>query len=400
MIFTARASENDPDHSMSVKKGKMALFFQIFAPIAVKFGYTWRMKRFLLGLVACVVVGVASVSQVAAQAKGSVSKPIYQKAVIQDMKLSPDPAGQGVAGTFVLKLESQSKLLTLKANVPDLMAKTLHTGSTVIVSRTDYGGNTVYQIVDVYRMWPLLVLFLVFAALVVWVARGQGVLAFVGMLLSFGVILQLVVPQILSGTNAIVVALLASVLMLPLIFYLGHGFHMKTTVAIISTFITLVVTSILGYIMVHAASLTGLTDEHVYFIQGISDNPFAIRDLLFAGFVIGALGILDDVSISQTSITYELHDTNPKLSSSELFSRSMRVGRDHVSSLVNTLVLVYAGAALPLFLLFQQQQTRMDIALSSELIATEIVRTLVVSIGVVASVPITTALAVWFVKRS
>lgn len=151
--------------------------------------------------------------------------------------------------------------------------------------------------------------------------------------------------------------------------------------------------------MVHVASLTGLTDEHVYFIQGIANNPFAIRDLLFAGFVIGALGILDDVSISQTSITYELHDTNPKLSSSELFSRSMRVGRDHVSSLVNTLVLVYAGAALPLFLLFQQQQMRLDLAFSSELIATEIVRTLVVSIGVVASVPITTALAVWFAKR-
>ena len=358
------------------------------------------MKRFLLVIVVCIVASAGiAVGQTQAQTKGAVSKPVYQKAIIQDMKVSPDPAGQGATGIFVLQLESEQEPLTLTANVPDLMAKTLQPGSTVIVSRTDYGGNTVYQIVDVYRMWPLAVLFLVFAVLVVWVARGQGVLAFVGMLLSFGVILQLIVPQILSGTNAVFVALLASMLMLPLIFYLGHGFRMKTTVAIISTFITLVVTSILGYVMVRAASLTGLTDEHVFFIQGLSNNPFAIQDLLFAGFVIGALGILDDVSISQTSITYELHDTNPKLSTGELFSRSMRVGRDHVSSLVNTLVLVYAGAALPLFLLFQQQQTRLDIALSSELIATEIVRTLVVSIGVVASVPITTALAVWFTKR-
>lgn len=340
----------------------------------------------------------------AAHARAAAPPVEYVRAHVQKVQLATPVSHdlQGANGTFTLQIEQgvdRGHIVVLKANIPELLAKTIRAGDRVVLSRTMYGGHLVYQIVDVYRIWPLIALFIIFAVLVIWVARGQGVLSFVGMILSFAVILQVVVPQILAGTNAIFVSILASLLMLPLIFYLAHGFHMKTTVAIIATFITLCITSVLGFVMVHVSRLTGLSDEHVYFIQGLSQNPFAIRDLLFAGFVIGALGILDDVSISQTSIAYELHDTNPKQTSQELFSRSMRVGQDHVSSLVNTLVLVYAGASLPLFLLFQQQHMSFDMALSSEIIATEVVRTLVVSIGVVISVPITTALAVWFAKR-
>ncbi len=326
----------------------------------------------------------------------------HVRARIESMKLHANEVlvAQGTAGTFVLRLHDSQKTITLEANIPDLLAKSLHAGDEVIVSRTTIGEKVLYQIVDVYRIWPLLALFLVFFALVLYVARWQGIFSFAGMALSFVVILQLIVPQILSGTNAIFVSLLASMLMLPLIFYMAHGFHMKTTIAVVSTFVTLCITGIFGYAMVHAARLTGLTDEHVFFITTLANNQFAIRDLLFAGFVIGALGVLDDVSISQTSVTFELHDASPKLSRTELFARAMRVGRDHVSSLVNTLVLVYAGASLPLFLLFQQQHMSLDMALSSELIATEIVRTLVVSIGVVVSVPITTAASVWWCKRT
>lgn len=326
----------------------------------------------------------------------------HVRARIESMTLHAKDAqvAQGTAGTFVLKLHDSTQTITLDANIPDLLAQSLNTGDEVIVSRTTIGQRELYQIVDVYRIWPLITLFVVFFALVLYVARWQGIFSFIGMALSFAVILQLIVPQILSGTNAVVVSLLASIVMLPLIFYMAHGFHMKTSIAVASTFVTLCITSILGYAMVHFARLTGLTDEHVFFITALGNNQFAIRDLLFAGFVIGALGVLDDVSISQTSVTFELHDTNPKLTRSQLFARAMRVGRDHVSSLVNTLVLVYAGASLPLFLLFQQQHMSIDMAISSELIATEIVRTLVVSIGVVMSVPITTFAAVWWCKRT
>lgn len=301
----------------------------------------------------------------------------------------------------LLEGELKGEQVPTSAAFAPTVADSIAVGDVVVVSANELQkGGTVYQASDYYRTPVLLALFVVFLMLVIAVSRLRGVASFMGMVITFWIISGMVVPQILAGTNPIVVSTLAVILMLPVIFYLAHGVSAKTTIAVVSTFITLLLTSILAYVMVQVAHLSGLSDEQIFFVDALRSRLYVAQDLLVAGIVIGALGVLDDISISQTSIVYELKKANKDLSPRALFSHAMAVGRDHVASLVNTLVLVYAGAALPLFLIFTESGIPLDVGLSSELVATEAVRILVASIGVVSSVPITTALAAHFAGRS
>ncbi len=188
-------------------------------------------------------------------------------------------------------------------------------------------------------------------------------------------------------------------IIIPITFYLSHGFNKRTTIAIVGTIIALTITGILSVIFSNLAHLSGAESEEVLFLQGMNNTTYNLKGLLLAGILIGTLGIMDDITISQTSIVHQLYDLKKDISTKELFKRSLELGRDHIASMINTLILVYAGASMPLLLLFLSDDRTFSEVISLEVVSTEIVRTLVGSIGLILAVPITTYLACYFVKK-
>jgi uncharacterized membrane protein len=220
------------------------------------------------------------------------------------------------------------------------------------------------------------------------------------MIVSFGIIGLVIIPNIMQGNDPLFSTIIGAVFIIPITYYLAHGLNKKTTVAIIGTVLTLIVTAILAYAFVEAAKLTGYAAEEAVYLQNAKGGALNVKSVLLAGFIIGALAVLNDITISQASIVRSLLKSNHDLSFKELYANAMSVGKDHVASLVNTLILVYAGASLPLFLLFYNNNLPFTSVTNQEIIATEIVRTLVSSIGIILAVPITTALAAAIELRS
>lgn len=249
-----------------------------------------------------------------------------------------------------------------------------------------------YSFADFQRSTPLLWLVVAFVAVLVAFGRWQGVRALIGLAASGVVLLGFLVPSLLRDEPAVAVALTATVVMAFVALYLAHGVNTGTTVALAGTLAALAITSALAFVAAAATNLTGLADGRSQTLW-VTAEALDLRGLLIAGIVVGALGVLDDVTVSQVSIVAALRRANPGLSRRFLYSEATKVGRDHMASTVNTLVLAYAGASLPLLLFFMQDDQPIGRLVTSEVIAVEIVRMLVGSIGLVASVPITTALA-------
>ena len=266
-------------------------------------------------------------------------------------------------------------------------------GDTLVLTETVLAdGSTVYNFADYERassMWLLVVLFVV---AVVALGRWRGVGALAGLALSIAVLVMFVLPALLGGSNPVVVAIVGASVIAFASLYLAHGFGAATNVALLSTLAALTLTGVLAWVFIELTTLTGLSDENSLFLDalGVNVDP---RGLLLAGVVIGALGVLDDVTVTQVSAVGELHRANPDLSFRELYRSALVIGRDHISSTVNTLFLAYVGAALPLLLLFTEVREAIASTAMREQVAVEIVRTLVGSIGLVAAVPISTGLA-------
>ncbi|MFN7148603.1 MAG: YibE/F family protein [Microthrixaceae bacterium] len=241
------------------------------------------------------------------------------------------------------------------------------------------------------RGWPMLVLALLFAALVVVQGRLRGLSALAGLAASIGVIVVFVLPALIEGSAPVPVAVVAASAIAFLALYLAHGFSPLTTVALLGTLASLVLVASLSWVFTRATVLSGLGEEAQFIRAFGGDLDFS--GLLLAGMILGALGALDDMTVTQASSVAELRVANPDYRFAELYRAGSRIGRDHVASTVNTLALAYAGASLPLLLVFVSSQQSAGRVLTSEIVATEVVRTLVGSIGLVASVPLTTALA-------
>ncbi|MFF1479463.1 YibE/F family protein [Streptomyces sp. NPDC058301] len=269
----------------------------------------------------------------------------------------------------------------------------LHKGQGVIVAYApDAPHDLQYSVTDVNRRLPMALLAGIFALAVVVVGRLRGVMALVALVVSFAVLTLFILPAILQGSNPLLVAVVGSSAIMLIALYMCHGLSARTSVAVLGTLVSLVLIGLLGSLFIGWASLTGNTDDNTGLIHGLYPN-IDMSGLLLAGVIIGSLGVLDDVTVTQTSAVWELHEANPTMGPRGLYRAGIRIGRDHIASVVNTLVLAYAGAALPLLLLFSIAQSSVGTVANSELVAEEIVRTLVGSIGLVASVPVTTALA-------
>ncbi|MBU1886057.1 YibE/F family protein [Patescibacteria group bacterium] len=268
-----------------------------------------------------------------------------------------------------------------------------------IATQQDMDGETIYSLDGMVKRGGLLTLTVLFIAVVLLVGRIWGALSLLGLITSFVVIFKLIIPLIIKGINPVLAAILGSMMIVPATFYISHGFNKKTHVGVVATFISLVITGLLAVYFVDVTHLTGFASEEAGFLQVERQGSIDIRGLLLAGIIISTLGILDDVTIGQASVVKQLKKANPKISFLELFKNGMKVGQDHISSMVNTLVLVYSGSALPLLLLFfDSQKTFVDI-LEFELIAEEIVRMLVGSIGLVLAAPLATIMAAYIFSK-
>ncbi|WP_439943512.1 YibE/F family protein [Streptomyces sp. BBFR115] len=275
---------------------------------------------------------------------------------------------------------------------PD-QSRQLHQGEKVVVAYEPSAPRELqYSVTDVNRRFPMALLAGIFALAVVVVGRLRGVMALVALAISFLVLNLFILPAILQGSNPLLVAVVGSSAIMLIALYMCHGLSARTSVAVLGTLISLVLIGLLGSLFIGWAALTGNTDDNTGLIHGLYPS-IDMSGLLLAGIIIGSLGVLDDVTVTQTSAVWELHEANPSMGWRGLYRAGIRIGRDHIASVVNTLVLAYAGAALPLLLLFSIAQSSVGTVANSELVAEEIVRTLVGSIGLVASVPVTTALA-------
>ncbi len=271
-------------------------------------------------------------------------------------------------------------------------------GDNVLVG---YNQSTNSVFLDNYdRRGATFALLLIFLALIVLVARRQGFLSIVGMAFSVVVILLFVAPSILRGMDPLLAAVLSAFVIIPVTYYLAHGLQRKTTVAILATFVTLALTFLLAALFARWMKLplvASVDDATLYYVSG--GRFIDAQSLYLAGLVIGALAVLNDITISQASIVASLAKSNPSLGLRALFTHAMDVGKDHVASLINTLILVYVGASFSLFLSITRGISYGSFGLSDPTFAADLLRTVVVSIGVVAAVPVSTALAAYLTLR-
>ncbi|MFD8810429.1 YibE/F family protein [Streptomyces sp. NPDC059627] len=275
---------------------------------------------------------------------------------------------------------------------PD-QSRQLHEGEKVVAAYEPSAPKDLqYSVTDVNRKFPMALLAGIFALAVVVVGRLRGVMALVALAVSFLVLTLFILPGILQGSNPLLMAVVGSSAIMLIALYMCHGLSARTSVAVLGTLVSLCLIGLLGSEFIDWAALTGNTDDNTGLIHGLYPS-IDMSGLLLAGVIIGSLGVLDDVTVTQTSAVWELHEANPTMGWRGLYRAGIRIGRDHIASVVNTLVLAYAGAALPLLLLFSIAQSSVATVANSELVAEEIVRTLVGSIGLVASVPVTTLLA-------
>ena len=254
------------------------------------------------------------------------------------------------------------------------------------------GQPPIYYVQDFQRSGALGVLLALFLLAVMAFGRLQGLRALVGLGLSFMVIVGFIVPAILANRSPVAVALVGSFAVMIFTLYLSHGLRPKTTAAVVGTAGALLLTVGLATLFVELANLTGFSSEDAR-LANVSVGGLNLQGLLLAGIIVGGLGVLDDVTMSQSSTVFELARANPQMRPARLVRSALNVGRDHIAATVNTLFLAYAGAALPLLLLFATGIDPFGTVVTSEIVAVEVVRTLVGSIGLIAAVPFTTALA-------
>jgi uncharacterized membrane protein len=287
----------------------------------------------------------------------------------------------------------------LTGEVPD--GKLLKEGQSVVVSLIDnQSAGSNYQVVDMYRLNVLFVVFGLLVLVACWFSGWSAIYSLIGLAFSVVVLIFFIVKGILAGYNPLLVTILGSFLITFVAVYLGHGLKKRTSIAVLGIISTLTLAGFLSLIFVKLAGLFGMGSEEAFFLQIDSGSEINLQGILLAGIIIGTLGVLDDITTSQVAVVDEIRKANPSLSRFEVYKRSVSVGKEHIAALINTLVLAYAGASLPLFILFVSDSIQpVWSLLNGEFIAEEIMRTLIGSIALILSVPITTFLAVEFLVK-
>lgn len=285
----------------------------------------------------------------------------------------------------------------------DIVSIVYKVGDTVLVMESfDELGNGTFVVTDLVRTNIILWVFIAFAVLLLIVGKFKGVRALLSLVLSFLVITEYIVPRILDGADPITVTVIGSIGILLVVIYVTEGFNRASHIGAISIFLSLLATIALSWFLVNLARLNGLSSEEAAFIIDIGKQSMNLQGILLSGIIIGTLGALDDIVIAQVTVVEELYSANSKMPKKEVFRKAFRVGVAHISSMTNTLFLAYAGAGLPLLILYVSGQSTFgswDVAINNEMIATEIIRTLAGSIGIVLAVPISIFISVWVLRK-
>ena len=277
----------------------------------------------------------------------------------------------------------------------------LKAGDKIIVTISKTPDNVVNAyFVDYVRITPILWLTLFFAIAIVLISQWKGIRALLSMVFSLYIIIGYIIPNILNGEDPLTISIIGSIILLGVSLYLTYGWTLKTHAAVLSMVLVLIITGALAGLFVVFAKLNGSGDENVMYLMQLSDTPINLRGLFLGGLIIGALGVLDDLVTTQAAAVFELHHANHELGFRGLYSSAMRIGQDHVAATVNTLVLAYAGASLPMLLMFSLGHGDYGYIVNFSFVAEEIVRTLVGSLGLIAAVPLTTVIAIFFAQRA
>jgi uncharacterized membrane protein len=327
-------------------------------------------------------------------------------ATVRAVEEGPCP-GSGVLDELMCRLvtaevtsgEDQGKVVTFGVVDQDLAVPELAPGDRVVLQRNMAVPEEFrYGFADFQRDAPIAALVVLFVAAVVLLGRWTGLRALAGLGLSLAVVLAFILPALLRAQPPLAVALAGSVVIAYAAVYITHGISPRTTVALIGTFTGAFVVGLVAEGFSRLANLTGLSDDAGQVLL-VTAEAVDLRGLLVAGMVIGAMGVLDDVTITQVAVVDELRAADPRMGPMDLYRAAIRVGREHVASAVNTLVLAYVGAALPLMLLFLQGPRPLLGVATSEVVAIELVRTLAGSIGLIIAIPAATALAAVLIHR-
>ena len=356
------------------------------------------------------VTSIFFVSSVSAQSNESGAPEILQDSFyrgkvieVQSEELQDDFLPAVVVQTLDIEITSgpekgERHVILYEVHEADADIQKLTDGDRVIVGKQMGGAalDDMYYVSDVYRLQSLIWILILFAALTFYFARGYGVRAFIGLALSFYILFSYLVPKILNGADPLWTSVIATFLIATISLFIAHGFRKRTTIAYVSTILTISISFVLSHLFVKSAKLFGIGTEEAFYLQFAPDVSINLQGLLLGGIIIGVLGVLDDVTTAQSAVVEELHEANKSYSFGELYKRGLSVGREHIVSLVNTLALAYTGAAFPLLLLFHIYERPLWVTLNSEIILEEIIRILVGSIALILAVPITTAIAAWY----
>lgn len=370
-------------------------------------------KKITLGLGLAAIFWLSATQNLNAQINPEPSEPLTAEGVVVSIK----EAGRESFNDELVPFQQLEILLTSGIYKDQVfLVKNSAAGADVTASYQDYRPNDKVRlslnptlapaaepelvILGPIKRHGLMSLGLLFVLAVLTIGRVWGVMSLLGLGISFSVIFYLIIPLIIKGYDPVLATLLGAAIIIPATFYVSHGINKKTHVGVVATLISLAFTGFLALIFIKRTHLTGFASEEAGFLQIERSGSIDIKGLLLAGIIIGTLGILDDVTIGQASVVEQIKRTNPATGFVRLFQRGMKVGQDHISSMVNTLVLVYAGSSLPLLLLFFGSNKGFVEILEFELVAEEIVKMLVGSIGLIFAAPLATVLAAYVFSKT
>lgn len=355
--------------------------------------------RYIFGLLALLWAGAVPAPALAQQFAAASEHEVVRGEVLQiQNEREAMVAGTDIEHTIqtlLIEIKDGSKAGELVTFENDVVL--LEEGDVFFLHRQiNMNGEETYLFKDYDRRGALLWLTGLFFLLLIVFAGWQGLRSIAMLLVSFLAILFVLVPLLLQGYDPVWVSFGVSVIILALVFFGTHGFKPSVTVAFVGTVTAVVVTCLMSLWWMSVMRLSGFGSDAAVYLNFNTDGRLDFAGLLLGSIIIGILGVLDDVSITQASVVEELKHANPALRMKELYRRAIRVGRDHVSSLVNTLALAYVGVSLPLVLFLSTSEDGFDLLANQEVVAAELVRIIIGSIGVILAVPLTTLLAAWW----
>lgn len=259
-------------------------------------------------------------------------------------------------------------------------------------------GREFFQVKDIYRMHTLIVFIALFIFVVIIFGGFQGMRSLMALAGSFFALFYVLMPGLLAGWSPVLSSILVAGIILFVAIFFTHGFNRESAVSYFGTMFAVALTGVLAYLAVDLNNLSGFATEESVYLNFNTQGVLDFKGLLLGAIIIGVLGVLDDIAVTQSAVVTELFNANLNLTRREVYKRAIRIGREHVSALVNTLVLAYTGSALPVLLYFYASPSTILMSVNSEIFATEIIRAIVGSIGLILTVPVVTFLAVIYLK--